>query len=1181
MTTLYPNSIDGYTEIRVVVDRNTNYKIDARDHNDLRSAVIAIEQTLGLNPQGIFGSVKDRLEDGYSNIALHASGAVPRHSDEDIDASAKTGTITSLSSGTVNTQVQDILNYLNSFHDATGAGTVGATGFTTAKNNYTFSGANVQEQLQEIGNFMDFNIDYLQKSFNSFIVEGFSVTIKSVSDLIVDIEAGYIASNGVVLNYAGAEDLNLLSTPGNGTFYIYAYRELDEVRVRAIGAYGIAGVMSNINTVCLLSEVFIDGSEYTILDLRRFGVFMNDKNGVTVGKAPVNGFDGYGCDFISLKAAVKFVSLCKETGNLLVPGKITLVSDITINSEAEAEIELTESMEIDGAGNTIIYSAPTNLFSVEQDNITIRNLNVLTSFSTSDWSGNGYFILGAVVNNIENLKVLDCTIDSLGVSDLNSFITLCGSGNKTVDGLIVRNNNVAVGISGIIHNYPSGTASILNNAIIDSNIFYQTTYSAIAASKAIVVGSFCKVSNNFIKGGYLTGVEVVEGTYTDIQGNTIIGESSATYYMNNGIVFKNSANVVSDNLISHNIIRGVNSYGINCRSGLGYLKTISIDNNIIDNSASISPPTGMVAINSYYLTETTVSNNMILYPGASAGIKTINEATQVIGNYIYCVPQTFGSATSILIYVVKPGVVVSQNVIKNSTGVCIYVGANSHGSIISNNTIYETYPLGANCISAFDCNYLTVTNNTIVGSYSEVRNRGGIYLENCKKASLSRNSINNIEGTAIYTALDCSANTISNNIITNAINGINCGLSSSEYVIKDNFIIYDSTYTIATEDGIFGIGSNSIVEGNYIFEIGQGSSNYGILCRGIDKIIINNNVIVGLVGSEINGIDCSLSSNSKVSGNYVSDTYLGINSGPYNDISGNKIYTVTTNGIVTNGIRNKITENYIYQCAATGILNNYSYCTIENNYIYFTGVNAKGVSLTNSDKNLISNNFIYSSGTSTLTQRQIECSGCDSTKIYSNYLASFDHPLSGSDSYGIYVSSSTLTDISANYIYDIGTEEKGSVYLLDSIHNKVSNNYFYYPSNFALKIEATTDDLGKSHLISGNYVFGRPDSGYTHYGFILNDVNVTRINIVGNYIYNEGIFSCIGIYLGSTTSRNILLSSNFLTARSGSVVSRTVSFSNYTGLKAIGNISIGGVVPNVTIWSGGYVNSSDDNVFVS
>ena len=60
MTTGYPAIIDGYSNIRVV--RNLIDEVVDADHNDVRSAVIAIEQTLGINPQGVFGTVAARVQ---------------------------------------------------------------------------------------------------------------------------------------------------------------------------------------------------------------------------------------------------------------------------------------------------------------------------------------------------------------------------------------------------------------------------------------------------------------------------------------------------------------------------------------------------------------------------------------------------------------------------------------------------------------------------------------------------------------------------------------------------------------------------------------------------------------------------------------------------------------------------------------------------------------------------------------------------------------------------------------------------------------------------------------------------------------------------------------------------------------------------------------------------------------
>lgn len=59
MVTSYPAVIDGYSNIRVV--RDGTDEVVAADHNDLRSAVIAMEQVLGTSPQGVYGTVDARI----------------------------------------------------------------------------------------------------------------------------------------------------------------------------------------------------------------------------------------------------------------------------------------------------------------------------------------------------------------------------------------------------------------------------------------------------------------------------------------------------------------------------------------------------------------------------------------------------------------------------------------------------------------------------------------------------------------------------------------------------------------------------------------------------------------------------------------------------------------------------------------------------------------------------------------------------------------------------------------------------------------------------------------------------------------------------------------------------------------------------------------------------------------
>lgn len=60
MTSIYPNAIDGYAQLPLAVDKET--PVDAASVNRIRSAVVNIEEELGVNPSGDFGSVAERLE---------------------------------------------------------------------------------------------------------------------------------------------------------------------------------------------------------------------------------------------------------------------------------------------------------------------------------------------------------------------------------------------------------------------------------------------------------------------------------------------------------------------------------------------------------------------------------------------------------------------------------------------------------------------------------------------------------------------------------------------------------------------------------------------------------------------------------------------------------------------------------------------------------------------------------------------------------------------------------------------------------------------------------------------------------------------------------------------------------------------------------------------------------------
>jgi len=58
---IYPNAIDGYKQIPLVVDQVT--RVDAISVNSLRCAIINIEEELGVEPSGTYDTVRARLDD--------------------------------------------------------------------------------------------------------------------------------------------------------------------------------------------------------------------------------------------------------------------------------------------------------------------------------------------------------------------------------------------------------------------------------------------------------------------------------------------------------------------------------------------------------------------------------------------------------------------------------------------------------------------------------------------------------------------------------------------------------------------------------------------------------------------------------------------------------------------------------------------------------------------------------------------------------------------------------------------------------------------------------------------------------------------------------------------------------------------------------------------------------------
>lgn len=1159
MTTLYPSRIDGYGQIRVV--RDNIGEIIARDHNDLRSALVSIEKILGTSPQGSSASVVARLDDINTLIQNHSEGSSPRHNDLHIFSWDKTGTYNEVAQGTTNSQIQQLLGYLNDLYSSSGSGILGAEVFSTLKNNYSTYLNNVQGQTGEFGGILDKNVDYLQKVFDSFVVEGMLVSSSNFTDVEVNISSGVISCQGMLVDSSEQTNLTLLSAPGDGTYYVYVERNSNSVVYGATD--DLSGVISEVETIIILAEVVLDSGSVSVFDMRRFGVFSNDRTGFVVGKAPINGNDGYGCDFLSLKAAVKTLSLFQDNEKFIKNSKILLASDIDINSDVESEIVLPNNIEIDGGGNTITFSSQTSLFLVDSYNVTLKNIVVVPDFSIPYHTGS--FIRVAESTNVTNLTITDCFIKSSGSTqfDLEYFMYIGGNFGTSVDKCVIKNNNVAIYNSGIVFD---SVSSLLNNTIIEGNKFYQTDAYNTLNGVGISVGSYSKVLNNILDGGFNTGIYICEGTYTDINNNLVIGSRDTTYYMENGILLKNSTPVYSSCLILNNIVRGVNLFGINSVYGDGYSSHVIIESNIVDNVVpGVEQPINMSAIYCSNQSETTVSNNIILYPGLSS--YAIYGAKNILGNYIYCTPTPSATYDVFSIFVNDcESAFVSQNTIINCDGSGISMEFGCNGTTVIDNLIHNifsetSFSISSYCIYA-NSNYMSILNNTILGSELSAINRIGI---NCsgEKAIISGNSLHNLNNLGIGSF--GIENVISNNILTEVKYGLDCN-NTPNCIIRDNLFLTDSGFDfVSSEDAIYNIGNGSLVEGNYIYGYGQSTTNIMISCGTSQEISVLNNVISSCIGV---AIDCSSSDICKIDNNYIFSSYDGIKVKEKTDVLNNMIFSPERYGVSVFGNNNLISSNTVINSFDSGIyISGWNQNSILNNYLY--NILNYGVYVDDCSGTLIVGNYLISEQTLLSDSYFVYIENSLHTVVNGNMIVN----MNVSDNFfNIYFTEVRNCIVNSNYIFSNNSSGDYGIYSRESLDFSINNNYIFNTEKSSINIGATSISVGQRYFIGNNYIL---KTNATDNCIYLDDV-VKNIMIFNNFVnIEETDGNSFGIYIGNSDDRNILLSSNQIYMENDQMA---VYFTG-SDIKLIGNMALGGIAPDPTYWSAGFVNLNANNVY--
>lgn len=136
--TTYPNSLDGYISLPLVVDLVS--PIVAKDHNTLRNAIVVIETELGTNPSGTHGTLRDRLDTIETSISGISTNQIGSAEDSSYSDGLFTDFVPSTPIGTAIDRFNEVLKELapspapiiSNISYATSLGVAGKVSFGTS-----------------------------------------------------------------------------------------------------------------------------------------------------------------------------------------------------------------------------------------------------------------------------------------------------------------------------------------------------------------------------------------------------------------------------------------------------------------------------------------------------------------------------------------------------------------------------------------------------------------------------------------------------------------------------------------------------------------------------------------------------------------------------------------------------------------------------------------------------------------------------------------------------------------------------------------------------------------------------------------------------------------------------------------------------------------------------------------
>ncbi len=482
-----------------------------------------------------------------------------------------------------------------------------------------------------------------------------------------------------------------------------------------------------------------------------------------------------------------------------------------------------------------------------RDNFTIQNSKV---------SGAGYSILGS--QGIQLYNISNATVSGNNISDTKEY------------GLFLRNssNNNLTNNTITIDNTPGDLGirlSTSSNLIIQGNTITTTTSNGYGIYLLSILNSNITSNTITTSGSFGYGIWLSSSSNSTIQGNNITTSGFSDGY---GIYLLTSSN--SNTLTSNIITTNGDSLGYGI-----YLDTSSnsnISSNTITVSSTVggSPSIGIYLISSS--TSNTLQNNTITTSGTNSyGISLSSSSNSTLqsnnittsgstGHGIYLLTSsnstlqsnnitTSGSSGNGIYLLTSSNSNITSNTITTNggTGYGIYLDTSSNSNTLTSNTIttngssgYGIYLL-TNSNSNITSNIIT-TNDTL--SY-------GIYLLASDLNNLSSNTINSSNSDSIFINSNSSNNTISSNTLKfSKYSGIRIQ-NSTTGIMPQNNTIQNNNITNATN------GISIFMNTTRPFAVNHTIENNNITFT-TNAIYIQNssniNISLGIIRNSTNGV---------------------------------------------------------------------------------------------------------------------------------------------------------------------------------------------------------------------------------------------------------------------------------------------------------------------------------------